>query len=119
QCARAGLEAEIQNSPESVSRMLQAVKDREEIRMEVLQLLVAITQSNQEMKKSVAFNEGFETLFWIMRLEGWAQEPTSNVRECLIVLRNIVDECPTAQRLFVDGSEAYTDMLCDFFDIEA
>lgn len=118
QCARAGLEAEIQNSPESVTRMLQALQEREEIRMEVLQLLVAITQTNQEMKKSVAFNEGFETLFSIMKLEGWADEPTSNVRECLVVCRNILEDCPTAQRLFVDGSEAYTDMLCDFFDIE-
>lgn len=62
---------------------------------EVLRLALAmplpqLTNSNLEVKKFVAFQEGFERLFDIMSSEGMLEGGSVIVKDCLLVCTNLL-----------------------------
>ena len=60
------------------------------MRNEVLQLWDRVTRTNEEMKKCLAFQEGFEHMRGIMESEG-LKERGVIVKDCLRVLHNTVN----------------------------
>ena len=67
-----------------------------------------LTASNEEMKKTVAFNEGFDILFGIIQSEGGSSDAGMVIKDCLHICSNILYESETCQRLFYEmGSDWY------------
>jgi hypothetical protein len=118
---RAGtaLERAIQQCPDGMTKLLQLlpVSAREEVRNQALTLLMQLTAKNEEMKKTLAFNEGFEVLFRIIGAEGGPEEGGLVVQDCLRIVQNILTESETCQRLFYGGGtgEAWQGHLGSFF----
>ena len=63
---RAGAAAD----PTAVPTLMDATKENEVIRNEALLVLVALTKSDEELQKIVAFEGAFERAFAVMREEG-------------------------------------------------
>jgi len=117
--AGARLEALIQDCPEGMTKLLQRLPDssREAVRNQALQLVQQLTSSNEEMKKTLVFNEGFEILFGIIHSEyGLSQETTMVVQDCLQICRNILTRSEPCQRLFFGMGSDWPLRLAYFFD---
>lgn len=63
---------------------------REAIRNEGLSLLTYLTPSSSELQKLVAFENAFERIFSIIKLEGSLQDGDRIVEDCLILLANLL-----------------------------
>lgn len=112
------LEAAIQLCPNGMNKLLQILPDRsrEEVSNQAIILIQQLTADNEEMKKTVAFNEGFETIFSIIRSEGGAVEANIVVEDCLKICSNTLANSETCQRLFHGMGGGWHLALADFFD---
>eukprot|EP01041_Mallomonas_annulata_P003424 gene3424-6795_t len=112
------LELAIQECPAGMNKLLQRLPDasREEVRNQAILLVQQLTASNEEMQKTVAFNEGFDILFGIIRSEGGATDPTVVVQDCLRICSNILHNSETCQRLFYGMDGGWHLRLLEFFD---
>ncbi len=82
-------------------RLVDVLDDpREEIRNELLLLLLKITDSNAEIQNSVAFQDGFERLVRIIDSEG-VDEGGIIIKDCLQIVFNLVGNNKVAQKLFL------------------
>jgi hypothetical protein len=68
------------------------------------------------MKKTVAFNEGFEILFGIIDKEGGSSEVGYVIQDCLQIVNNILHGSETCQRLFFSMGAAWIKRLASLFD---
>ena len=59
------------------------------------------------MKKTVAFNDGFNILFAIIHKEGGSDDAGMVVRDCLEICSNILCNSETCQRLFLDEQSVW------------
>ncbi|CAM9720805.1 unnamed protein product, partial [Ectocarpus sp. 13 AM-2016] len=85
------LEGCILECPAGLQALVEVLRDpREEVRNEVILLLGQLTTSNLEVKKFVAFQEGFERLFDIMSSEGMLEGGSVIVKDCLHVCNNLL-----------------------------
>ncbi|CAM9600060.1 unnamed protein product, partial [Hapterophycus canaliculatus] len=95
------LEACILECPAGLQALVEVLRDpREEVRNEVILLLGQLTSSNLEVKKFVAFQEGFERLFDIMSGEGMLEGGSVIVKDCLDVCLNLLTGSPLTKALF-------------------
>ncbi len=69
-CNAVRLEELIQHCPDGMNKLLQRLPDssREAVRNQALVLVQQLTLKNQEMMKTVVFNEGFDMLFGIIQV---------------------------------------------------
>ncbi len=89
--------------PAGVQRIVDGLRDpREVIRNSVVLTLGSLTTNCVELCEAVAFQEGLEQLFNIMRLEGMLSGG-GVIRDCLVVCINLIKNSVVAQRLFCEG----------------
>ena len=112
------LEKQIHACPAGMNKLLQRLPDssREEVRNQAIVLVQQLTVKNEEMKKTVVFNEGFELLFGIIKSEGGSQDAGLVIKDCLQICNNILTESETCQRLFYGMGGEWVMNLSDFFD---
>jgi hypothetical protein len=112
------LEAQIQECPAGMNKLLQRLPDssREEVRNQALVFIQQLTGCNEEMKKTVVFNEGFEILFNIIRSEGGFEDAGVVIQDCLQICNNILNDSETCQRLFFGMGPDWTLKLTEFFN---
>ena len=112
------LESQIQKCPDGMNKLLQRLPDtsREEVRNQAIVLIQQLTSKNEEMKKTVAFNEGFEIIFGIIKSEGGSVEPSYVTVDCLQICKNVLIDTETCQRLFFGMGQGWILNLIDFFD---
>lgn len=113
---------------------------RDQVRDQAIVLVQKLTISNEEMKKTVAFNEvggpiftcvhlndglddlflfdgqGFEILFGIIDSEGGSEDSGLVVEDCLRIINNILFASVTNQRLFFGMGQGWLFKLMEFFD---
>ncbi|ESZ95065.1 hypothetical protein SBOR_4520 [Sclerotinia borealis F-4128] len=78
-------------APLGISRLVAILDDRREaIRNEGLSLLTYLTPSSSELQKLVAFENAFERIFSIIKLEGSLHDGDRIVEDCLILLANLL-----------------------------
>lgn len=78
-------------APLGVSRITAVLDDRREAaRNEALLLLVALTPTNAELQKVVAFENAFDRVFNLIDLEGGLTHGSTVVRDCLSLLANLL-----------------------------
>ncbi|KAM3152933.1 hypothetical protein ABEW05_006660 [Botrytis cinerea] len=78
-------------APLGISRLVAVLDDRREaIRNEGLSLLTYLTPSSSELQKLVAFENAFDRIFNIIKLEGSLQDGDRIVEDCLILLANLL-----------------------------
>jgi hypothetical protein len=78
-------------APLGISRLVAVLDDRREaIRNEALSLLTYLTPSSSELQKVVAFENVFDRLFVIIKLEGSISQGDRIVEDCLILLANLL-----------------------------
>eukprot|EP00903_Cladosiphon_okamuranus_P005357 g5352.t1 len=95
------LEACILECPAGLQALVEVLRDpREEVRNEVILFLGRLTRSNLEVKKFVAFQEGFERLFDIMSGEGMLEGGSVIVKDCLQVCHNLLRGSSLTKALF-------------------
>jgi hypothetical protein len=72
-----------------MNKLLQRLPDssREEVRNQAIVLIQQLTATNEEMKKTVVFNEGFEILFGIIEREGGSSDSGIVVQDCLKICK--------------------------------
>ena len=92
---RAGVLAD----PTAVPTLMDAMKENEVIRNEILLLLVSLTRGNEELQKIVAFEGAFERAFAVMREEGGVDGGVV-VQDCLELCNNLLRDNPSNQTLF-------------------
>jgi hypothetical protein len=84
-----------------ITNLVAVLDDRREaIRNEALSLLTYLTPSHTELQKSVAFQNAFERIFYIINLEGGLSQGDRVVEDCLILLANLLRLNATCQSLF-------------------
>jgi pyruvate/2-oxoglutarate dehydrogenase complex dihydrolipoamide acyltransferase (E2) component len=113
------LEKLIQDCPEGMTKLLQRLPDssREAVRNQALLLVQQLTSSNEEMKNTLVFNEGFEILFGIIQSEySVTQDTNAVVQDCLQVCCNVLRGSETCQRLFFGMGTDWSLRLAYFFD---
>lgn len=117
----ATLERLIQDCPAGMNKLLQRLSDhsREEVRNQALVFVKQLTAHNEEMKKTVVFNEGFEILFGIIRLEGGVEGSGPVVQDCLEICRNLLTDSETCQRFFFGMGTGWMMQVTEFFAPEA
>jgi hypothetical protein len=118
--AAAEFEKTMQDCPDGVNKLLHRVADRsrEEVGNQALGLIHDLTQSNEDIKRTVAFNEGFDILFNLIAQEGGYADPGVVVQDCLRVCCNILSNSEICQRLFYSMGSAWRIVLLGFFDPE-
>ena len=120
-----------------MNKLLQRLPDssREEVRNQAIVLIQQLTSTNEEMKKTVVFNEviltvvdaiiivahlcfkkGFDILFGIIHSEGGAADAGVVIQDCLQICNNILHDSETCQRLFFGMGVHLILKLSDFFD---
>ncbi|CAM9633134.1 unnamed protein product [Choristocarpus tenellus] len=110
------LETSILECHASMQALMEALRDpREEVRNEVILLLGKLTATNHEVKKFVAFQEGFERLFSIMREEGMLEGGGVIVKDCLDVCLNLMMGSSVTQLLFCQSG--CLNVLHELFDV--
>lgn len=116
----ASLERLIQDCPAGMNKLLQRLSDhlREEVRNQALVFVKQLTAHNEEVKKTVVFNEGFEILFGIIRLEGGVEGSGPVIIDCLEICRNLLTESETCQRFFFGMGIGWTMQIVEFFTPE-
>jgi hypothetical protein len=78
-------------APLGISRLVAILDDRREvIRNEGLSLLTYLTPSSSELQKLVAFENAFDRIFTIIKLEGSLSQGDRVVEDCLILLANLL-----------------------------
>jgi hypothetical protein len=78
-------------APLGISRLVAILDDRrEQIRNEGLSLLTYLTPNSSEIQKLVAFENAFERIFNIIKIEGYLSEGDRVVEDCLILLANLL-----------------------------
>jgi hypothetical protein len=78
-------------APLGISRLVAVLDDRREaVRNEALALLTYLTPSSSELQKVVAFENVFDRIFNIIKLEGSISEGDRVVEDCLILLANLL-----------------------------
>ncbi|TVY85418.1 Intracellular protein transport protein USO1 [Lachnellula suecica] len=78
-------------APLGISRLVAVLDDkREAIRNESLSLLTYLTPSSPELQKVVAFENVFDRIFNIIKLEGSLSHGDRIVEDCLILLANLL-----------------------------
>jgi len=92
---RAGAAAD----PTAIPTLMDATKENEVIRNEVLLVLVALTKRDEELQKIVAFEGAFERAFAVMREEGGVEGGVV-VQDCLELCNNLLRDNPSNQTLF-------------------
>ncbi|RKO90358.1 p115 like vesicle tethering protein [Blyttiomyces helicus] len=98
------LQEAILTSPLGISRLIDLLDDRREIiRNEGLLLLIALTQSNAEIQKIIAFENAFERLLGIILEEG-ATDGGIIVQDCLQLTLNLLKYNVSNQNLFRESS---------------
>ncbi|PVU98288.1 hypothetical protein BB559_001704 [Furculomyces boomerangus] len=91
-------------SPTGVGRLVDLLSDpREIIRNEGVQLLILMTEKNQELQKILAFENAFEKLFFIIVDEGGVGGNII-VQDCLQLLRNLLAYNISNQKYFRETS---------------
>ena len=113
----ATLEKLIQDCPAGMNKLLHRLSDhsREEVRNQALVFVKQLTAHNEEVKKTVVFNEGFEILFGIIRLEGGVEGSGPVVMDCLEICRNLLTNSETCQRFFFGMGTGWTLQVAEFF----
>uniref|UniRef100_T1JUH9 Vesicle tethering protein Uso1/P115-like head domain-containing protein n=2 Tax=Tetranychus urticae TaxID=32264 RepID=T1JUH9_TETUR len=102
-------------SPMGVSRLVDLLADgRDIIRNDAILLLVHLTRGNANIKKIVAFENGFDRLLEIIATECYCDGGVI-VEDCLIVLRNLLTNNNSNQFFFKEGS--YIQRLIPFLDV--
>lgn len=97
------LEMSILQCPAGMMHLMEVLGDgREEIRNEVLLLLLNVTESNEEVQKFCAFQEGFDRLFAIMAQEGMAAGGII-VQDCLKIVAQMLRGNELTKKLFAQG----------------
>jgi hypothetical protein len=78
-------------APLGISRLVATLDDkREAIRNEGLSLLTYLTPNSSELQKLVAFENSFDRIFAIVKLEGSLSNGDRVVEDCLILLANLL-----------------------------
>lgn len=78
-------------APLGISRLVTILDDRREaIRNEGLSLLTYLTPHSTELQKLVAFENAFDRIFTIIKLEGSLSHGDRVVEDCLILLANLL-----------------------------
>lgn len=78
-------------APLGISRLVAVLDDRKEaVRNEALSLLTYLTPSSSELQKLVAFENVFDRIFNIIKLEGSLSHGDRIVEDCLILLANLL-----------------------------
>ncbi|RDL37240.1 ARM repeat-containing protein [Venustampulla echinocandica] len=78
-------------APLGISRLVAVLDDRKEaVRNEALSLLTYLTPSSSELQKLVAFENVFDRIFSIIKLEGSLSHGDRIVEDCLILLANLL-----------------------------
>ncbi|CAM9195290.1 unnamed protein product, partial [Laminaria digitata] len=99
------LEGCILECPAGLQALVEVLRDpREEVRNEVVVFLGHLTSSNLEVKKFVAFQEGFERLFDIMSSEGMLEGGSVIVKDCLLVCTNLLTGSSLTKALFCQSN---------------
>ncbi|KAH8601377.1 p115 like vesicle tethering protein [Bisporella sp. PMI_857] len=93
-------------APLGISRLVAILDDqRDPIRNEGLSLLTYLTPNSADLQKLVAFENAFDRIFHIIRLEGSLREGGRVVEDCLILLANLLRLNVSNQSYFrEDGS---------------
>ena len=103
-CVCGGVQACVLSCGAGMTRLIDVLEDpREEIRNELLLVLLKLTQTNPEIQNAVAFQEGFERLLKIMRAEGIADGGII-ICDCLRIIHNILKGNALTQKLFAQVS---------------
>ena len=99
-------EACIFTAPLGISRLVAILDDqRDPIRNEGLSLLTYLTPNSTDLQKLVAFEDAFNRIFKIIKLEGSLLEGGRVVEDCLILLSNLLRLNVSNQSFFrEDGS---------------
>lgn len=101
--------------PSGVSKLMDLLSDsREVVRNDALLLLTQLTKSNTNLQKIVAFENGYDHIFEIIRSEGYADGGVV-VEDCLILMLNLLRNNPSNQTFFKEGS--YIQRLSSFFSL--
>ncbi|XMA16920.1 hypothetical protein WAI453_009711 [Rhynchosporium graminicola] len=78
-------------APLGISRLVAVLDDRREaVRNEALSLLTYLTPNSTELQKRVAFEDAFDRIFNIIKLEGSLVHGDRIVEDCLIFLANLL-----------------------------
>jgi len=78
-------------APLGISRLVAILDDRRDaVRNEGLSLLTYLTPSSGELQKLVAFENAFDRIFNIIKLEGSLSQGDRIVEDCLILLANLL-----------------------------
>jgi hypothetical protein len=78
-------------APLGISRLVAILDDRRDaIRNEGLSLLTYLTPNSAELQKLVAFENAFDRIFSIIKLEGSLSQGDRIVEDCLILLANLL-----------------------------
>ena len=83
------LEKQIHDCPNGMNKLLLRLPDtsREEVRNQSLVLVQQLTLKNEEMKKTVVFNDGFTIIFGIILCEGGCSDGGVVVQDCLNIIK--------------------------------
>ena len=91
-------------SPMGISRIMDLLSDsREVVRNDGLLLLLQLTRSNRQIQKIVAFDNAFDRLLGIVRVEGWSDGGIV-VEDCLLIIRNLLKGNNSNQNFFREAS---------------
>ncbi|KAK8391924.1 hypothetical protein O3P69_017503 [Scylla paramamosain] len=99
--------------PSGVSKLMDLLSDsREVVRNDALLLLTQLTKNNTNLQKIVAFENGYDHIFAIIKSEGFADGGVV-VEDCLILMLNLLRNNPSNQTFFKEGT--YIQRLTSFF----
>jgi intracellular protein transport protein USO1 len=88
-------------APLGISRLVAVLDDRREaVRNEGLSLLTYLTPNSSELQKLVAFENAFDRIFTIIKLEGSLSSGDRVVEDCLILLSNLLRMNASNQSFF-------------------
>ncbi|KAJ2046385.1 Vesicle-mediated ER to Golgi transport protein [Coemansia sp. S16] len=103
-CAGEELQQRVLVSPTGVGRLVDLLSDqRDIIRNEGIQLLIAMTRSNADIQKIVAFENAFDYLLGIVDEEGGVRGNII-VQDCLQLLHNLLNYNVSNQNFFRETS---------------
>ncbi|KAJ2656831.1 Vesicle-mediated ER to Golgi transport protein [Coemansia sp. RSA 1200] len=112
-CAGEALQNRVMVSPTGVGRLVDLLSDqRDIIRNEGIQLLIAMTENNADIQKIVAFESAFDLLLGIVNEEGGVRGNII-VQDCLQLLHNLLNYNVSNQNLFreTSGIQRLPDLL--------